>query len=114
MHYQDVEGDTISELREHGIIYMSDLWIRGKFRTKENIESMTKCKIDNSDYIKWNTFLYKQNQCNKKWKGKQKTGEKFLQQISLIDCFLHVAGNILTKDMTYPFDLWYGIFEYGT
>ena len=41
---------------EQGIVYLSDLWRREEFLTKEEIESIMKYKMYNFDYIKLKTF----------------------------------------------------------
>ena len=41
---------------EQGIVYLSDLWRREEFLTKEVVESIMKCKMDNFDYIKLKSF----------------------------------------------------------
>uniref|UniRef100_A0A4X2LJP1 Reverse transcriptase domain-containing protein n=1 Tax=Vombatus ursinus TaxID=29139 RepID=A0A4X2LJP1_VOMUR len=52
VHDLDIKADTISTLREQGIVYLSDLWRTEELMTKQEIENITKNKIDNFDYIK--------------------------------------------------------------
>ena len=46
----------MDKLVEQGIVYLSDLWRREEFLTKEGIESIVKCKMHNFDYIKLKNF----------------------------------------------------------
>ena len=46
----------MDKLEEQGMVYLSDLWRREEFLTKEEIESIMKCKMNNFDYIKLKSF----------------------------------------------------------
>ena len=58
-----IKKEIISKLGKHRIVFLSDLWERADFKTKQ-VREITKIKINNFDYIKLKKFLYKQNQCN--------------------------------------------------
>ena len=59
-----IQKETINKSDEHRIVYLSDLWDGEDFNTKQELEKITKSKINNFDYIKLKKFLYKQKQCN--------------------------------------------------
>uniref|UniRef100_A0A5F8GQ42 RNA-directed DNA polymerase n=1 Tax=Monodelphis domestica TaxID=13616 RepID=A0A5F8GQ42_MONDO len=52
----NIKKETISKLGKYRIVYMSDLWEGKGFKTKQDIERITKCKINNFDYIKLKSF----------------------------------------------------------
>ena len=58
----------MDRLVEHGIGYLSDLWRREEFLTKEEIESIMKCKMDNFDYIKLKSFCTTKHNATKIWR----------------------------------------------
>ena len=53
----NIKKETINKLGEHRIVYLSDLWYREDFKTKEELEKITKSKMNNFDYIKLNSFF---------------------------------------------------------
>uniref|UniRef100_A0A5F8G8B3 Uncharacterized protein n=1 Tax=Monodelphis domestica TaxID=13616 RepID=A0A5F8G8B3_MONDO len=52
----NIKKKTIRKLGEHRRVYMSDLWEGKDFKTKQDLERVTKCKINNLDYIKLKSF----------------------------------------------------------
>uniref|UniRef100_A0A5F8HF18 RNA-directed DNA polymerase n=1 Tax=Monodelphis domestica TaxID=13616 RepID=A0A5F8HF18_MONDO len=52
----NIKKETIRKLGEHRVVYMSDLWEGKDFKTKQELERVTKCKINNLDYIKLKSF----------------------------------------------------------
>ena len=48
--------EIINRLGEHRIVYLSDLWKRKEFKTKQEIENIAKCKMNDFDYIKLKMF----------------------------------------------------------
>ena len=48
----NIKKETINKLYEHRIVYLSDLWEREDVKTKQELEKITKSKINNFDYIK--------------------------------------------------------------
>ena len=74
-------------------MYLSDLWRMEKFLTKQKIENIMKCKMDNFDYIKLKSFA-QPNPMQPRLGGKQKTGKEFLQLVSVIKTsFLNYVEN---------------------
>ena len=45
VHDLGIKIDTINKLVEQGIVYLSDLWRREEFLTKQETESIIKCKM---------------------------------------------------------------------
>ena len=54
--------------------YKSDLWERKDFKTKQELEKITKCKINNFDYIKLKSFT-QTKPMQPKLEGNQQIGE---------------------------------------
>ena len=52
----NIKKETINKLGEHSIVYLSDLWDGEDFKTKQELEKITKGKINNFDYIKLKRF----------------------------------------------------------
>ena len=52
----NMKKETISKLGEHRIVYLSDLWKREDLKIKQELEKITKSKINNFDYIKLKRF----------------------------------------------------------
>ena len=57
----NIKKEAINKLGEHRIIYLSDLWEREDFKTKQELEQITKSKINNFDYIKLKSFCTNKN-----------------------------------------------------
>ena len=74
-------------------MYLSDLWRKEEFLTKQETESIMKCKVDNFDYIKMKSFA-QTNPLQPRSGRKQKTEKEFLQLVSVIkDSFLKHLEN---------------------
>ena len=61
----NIKKETINKLGEHRIVYLSDLWERKDFKTKQELEKITKCKISNFNYIKLKRFCTNKNNATK-------------------------------------------------
>ena len=73
----NIKKETINKLGEHRIVYLSDLWDGEDFKTKQELEKLTKSKINNFNYIKLKRFYTNKN--NKtKIKSKQQIGKQSL------------------------------------
>ena len=55
------KNETIIKLGEHKIVYLSDLWDGENFQTKQELEKITKSKVNNFDYIKLKSFCTNKN-----------------------------------------------------
>ena len=51
-----IKKESKNKLDEHRIVYFSDVWERKDFKTKQELEKIIKCKINNFDYIKLKRF----------------------------------------------------------
>ena len=70
----NIKKETISKLGKHRIVYLSDLWERKDFKTKQELEKITKCKII---LITLNFKSFAQTKpMQPKLKGKQQIGKK--------------------------------------
>ena len=49
-------------------MYLSDLWRREEFLTKQETENIMKCKMDNFDYIKLKCFCINRPNATKIWR----------------------------------------------
>ena len=78
----NIKKETINKLVEHRIVYLSDLWEREDFKTKQELEKITKSKINNFDYIKLKSFCTNENNVTK-IKRETTNWEKYLRQKSL-------------------------------
>ena len=56
MNALNIKKETINEIGEHRILYLSDLWERKDFKTKQELGKITKSKMNNFDYIKLKSF----------------------------------------------------------
>ena len=65
MNELNVKKETINKLGEHRIVYLSDLWDGKNFITKQELEKITKSKINNFDYIKLKRFCTNKNNVTK-------------------------------------------------
>ena len=61
----NIKKETINKLDEHRIVYLSDLWEREDFKTKQELEKITKSKINHFDYIKLKRFCTNKNNVTK-------------------------------------------------
>ena len=61
----NIKKETISKLGEHRIVYLSILWDGEDFITKQELEKITKSKINNFDYIKLKRFCTNKNNVTK-------------------------------------------------
>ena len=61
----NIKKETISKLDEHRIVYLSELWKRKDFNTKQKLQKITKCKINNFDYIKLKRFYTNKTKATK-------------------------------------------------
>ena len=52
----NIKKETINKLGEHRIVYLSDLWESEYFKTKQELEKITKSEMNNFDYIKIKSF----------------------------------------------------------
>ena len=73
----NIKKETINKLDEHRIVYLSDLWDREDFKTKQELEKITNSKMNNFDYIKLNFFVLTKT-IKPKSKGKQQIGKQSL------------------------------------
>ena len=54
----NIKKETINKLGQHRIVYLSDLWDREDFKTKQELEKkITKSKINHFDFIKSKVFV---------------------------------------------------------
>ena len=53
MKESKIKKETINKLGEHRIVYLSDVWDREDFKTKQELEKFIKSTINNFDYIKF-------------------------------------------------------------
>uniref|UniRef100_A0A7N4PPU8 Uncharacterized protein n=1 Tax=Sarcophilus harrisii TaxID=9305 RepID=A0A7N4PPU8_SARHA len=65
VHDLDIKNEIINKLEEHRIVYLSDLWRRKKFVTKDELEIIINHKIENFDYIKLKSFCTNTTNVNK-------------------------------------------------
>ena len=85
-----IKKETINKLGEHRIVYLSDLWDREDFKTKQELEKITKSKINNFGYIKLKSFCTnKNNETKIKW---QATNWETIQFILSLFGFIHKLG----------------------
>uniref|UniRef100_A0A7N4NLF8 Reverse transcriptase domain-containing protein n=1 Tax=Sarcophilus harrisii TaxID=9305 RepID=A0A7N4NLF8_SARHA len=83
VHDLGIKNEIINKLEEHRIIYLSNLWRRKKFVTKDELETIIDHKIGNFDYIKLKSFCT--NKINAtRLEGKQQTGKTSSQLKVLI------------------------------
>ena len=52
----NIKKETINKLGKHRRVYLSDLWKMKDFKTKKELEKITKSKMNNFDYIKLKSF----------------------------------------------------------
>ena len=52
----NIKKETINKLVKHRILYLSDLWEREDFKTKQELEKIIKRKMNNFYYIKLKRF----------------------------------------------------------
>ena len=45
MNELNIKKETINKLHEHIIVYLSDVWEREEFKTKEELEKLQKVKL---------------------------------------------------------------------
>uniref|UniRef100_A0A7N4NPJ3 Uncharacterized protein n=1 Tax=Sarcophilus harrisii TaxID=9305 RepID=A0A7N4NPJ3_SARHA len=57
VHDLGIKNEIINKLEEHRIVYISDLWKRKEFITKEELEITVDYKIENFAYIKLKSFI---------------------------------------------------------
>ena len=62
MNKLNKKKETINKLGEYRIVYLSDLWEREDFKTKQELEQITKIKMNNFHYIKLKSFSTNKNQ----------------------------------------------------
>ena len=65
MNELNVKKETINKLGKYRIVYLSDLWDGENFITKQELEKITKSKINNFDYIKLKSFCTNKNNVTK-------------------------------------------------
>ena len=76
----NIKKETINKLGEHRIVYLSDLWDGEEFKTKQEIEKITKSKINNFDYIKLKSFCTNKNNKTKIKKASNKLGNNLYNE----------------------------------
>ena len=65
MNELNIKKETINKLGKHRIVYLSDLRDGKHFITKQELEKITKSKINNFDYIKVKSFCTNKNKVTK-------------------------------------------------
>uniref|UniRef100_A0A7N4PJU6 Reverse transcriptase domain-containing protein n=1 Tax=Sarcophilus harrisii TaxID=9305 RepID=A0A7N4PJU6_SARHA len=65
LHDLGIKNEIINNLEEHWTVYLSDLWRRKEFMTKEELEITTDHKIKNFHYIKLESFCTNKTNANK-------------------------------------------------
>uniref|UniRef100_A0A7N4V3V2 Uncharacterized protein n=1 Tax=Sarcophilus harrisii TaxID=9305 RepID=A0A7N4V3V2_SARHA len=83
VHDLGIKNEIINKLEEHRIVYLSDLWKRKEFMTKEELEITIDYKIENFDYIKLKMFCTNKTKADK-IRRETINSEKFLQSNVLI------------------------------
>ena len=61
----NIKKETINKLGEHRIVYLSDLWDGEDFKTKQELEKITKSKMNHFDYIKFERFCTNKSNATK-------------------------------------------------
>uniref|UniRef100_A0A7N4V683 Uncharacterized protein n=1 Tax=Sarcophilus harrisii TaxID=9305 RepID=A0A7N4V683_SARHA len=65
VHDLGIKNEIINKLEEHKIVYLSDLWRKKEFVTKEELEIIIDHKIENYDYIKLKSLCTNKTNANK-------------------------------------------------
>ena len=109
MNELNVKKETTNNLGEHRIVYLSDLWDGEDFITKQELEKITKSKINNFDYIKLKSFCTNKNNVTKIRRVTTNWEKTFITKTSdksLITQIYKELNQLYKKSSHPPIDKW--------